>query len=190
MTIKLKQINWQNLMIVVLYKASIILALEMGIGCVLSFFAGYYYAIYFNLPLPRADALWCVIATILILQATSSHSLKVGIDRVIGSLVGTLFAATLISLFGTSLWVFFIACIAVVIFCSSISRHDSLRVAVLTAAIIFILRNDTGPTNYWLQSLDRLIESLFGIVIALGIMLSAKHLRKSVRLAYEQRPKK
>lgn len=177
--------KWTRTLLSFCSKSSIVLAIEMGVACVLALLAGRYFAKLNSIANPEIDALWCVISSILVLQATWTESTHASWVRILGSFIGAVIAAVFLSLLGLQLWVFFLVVVVTVIVCAVSSIMNYARLAILTASVIYIINIVSAPLHYWIISLDRFLESVIGTVVALTIVYLFKPLR--VRLNHAQK---
>jgi uncharacterized membrane protein YgaE (UPF0421/DUF939 family) len=148
---------------------SLVLALEMSIACILAVKLGVQLAEISNLKSPVVSALWCTISTIIVMQATWQKSLEAGINRIIGSGFGSAIPAIFLSYFGTGTTTFVACIVTLVMLCSILNKIDSLRLALLTMAVIYIVCKLNSGLDILDTSFSRFIESLLGIAITMVV---------------------
>jgi uncharacterized membrane protein YccC len=86
-------------------------------------------------------------------------------DRILGTLIGAVLGFSF-SLFGVLPWNYILAMLAAVIVCGLLGLRNSARLAGVTITIVMLVEK-TGPR--WNLALDRVIEVVLGIVVALAV---------------------
>ncbi len=167
------------------YRSSIILALEMAISATLSLWLGTWFSQALNIDTASIGGLWSAISAILITQATNQETFKAAWLRVIGSLIGAIAAGIVVSLFGYAWWAFALGMLLTVVVCSLVNLADTFRLACLTLSVVMVIGQLTPAMNPWINSAGRFVESLIGVIVALLIAIPLKPLRHKLRLAYQ-----
>ena len=111
------------------------------------------------------DGYWGSISAIIVLQSNMGATVNASRDRILGTLIGTLLGFSF-SLFGVLPWNYILAVLAAVIVCGLLGLRSSSRLAGVTITIIMLVQK-TGPR--WSLALDRVVEVLLGIVVALAV---------------------
>jgi uncharacterized membrane protein YccC len=124
------------------------------------------------------DGYWGSISAIIVLQSNVGSTVTASRDRLIGTLIGAGFGAGF-SFFGTGIWPYAAAVITAMVTCSLLGLKNSSRLAGVTVTILMLVHR-TGSN--WTLPLHRVIEVLFGIVVALGISAVVFPSRAKMRL--------
>ena len=161
-------------------QCSLVLALEMCIGCILSYELGIQIAELTNLKSALISALWCTISAIIVMQATWQKSFEAGISRIIGSGLGTAVAAIIFYTFGAHNGTFMACIFLLVIFCGAINQEQFLRLALLTMTIIYVVCTISQPDDILNICLSRFIESLLGISVTLCVRFTTKPIHRII----------
>ncbi len=119
---------------------------------------------------------YSMIAAILCMQATTSESVKKGVIRCIGTFIGGLAAVIILLIidftplvpFSLLYYVLISLCIAPVIYLTvMINRESSAFIACVVFLSIVLSHFDTE--NHYFFALQRMLETIAGIIIALVI---------------------
>lgn len=119
---------------------------------------------------------YSMIAAILCMQATNSESVKKGVIRCIGTFIGGLAAVIILLIidftplvsFSLLYYVLISLCIAPVIYLTvMINRESSAFIACVVFLSIVLSHFDTE--NHYLFAVQRMLETIAGIIIALII---------------------
>jgi uncharacterized membrane protein YccC len=111
------------------------------------------------------DGYWGSISAIIVLQSNMGATVNASRDRILGTLIGAALGFSF-SLFGALPWNFVLAVLAAVIICGLLGLRSSSRLAGVTIAIIMLVQK-TSPR--WELALDRVVEVVLGIVVALAV---------------------
>ena len=111
------------------------------------------------------DGYWGAISASIVLQSNFGATVTASRDRILGTLIGAVLGFSF-SLFGALPWNFILAVLAAVIVCGLLGLRSSSRLAGVTIAIIMLVQK-TGPR--WELALDRVVEVVLGIVVALAV---------------------
>lgn len=124
----------------------------------------------------RPTALYAVIAAILCIQPTYDKSKQIGLHRVIGTVMGSVFSfialelALVIPNYNTFwfMFVFPLLMLALIFMCNVLNIKDSVAPSCVIFAVIVFLRSGatTGILPY---VLERMAETIVGVLIALPI---------------------
>ncbi len=108
------------------------------------------------------EGYWGAISAIIVLQSNFGSTITASRDRLLGTLIGSAFGFSF-SLFGTLPWNYLLAIFCTLSVCGLLGFPTSSRLAGVTLTIIMMV--NTG--SHWTVALDRVIEVVFGIVVAL-----------------------
>jgi uncharacterized membrane protein YccC len=111
------------------------------------------------------DSYWGSISAIIVLQSNMGSTVTFSRDRILGTLIGAVLGFSF-SLFGVLPWNYILAMLAAVIVCGLLGLRNSARLAGVTITIVMLVEK-TGPR--WNLALDRVIEVVLGIVVALAV---------------------
>ena len=111
------------------------------------------------------DGYWGSISAIIVLQSNVGSTVTASRDRILGTIIGAVIGFSF-SLFGTLPWNYVLAVLAAVIVCGLLELRSSSRLAGVTITIIMLVQK-TGPR--WGLALDRVMEVVLGIVVALAV---------------------
>jgi hypothetical protein len=111
------------------------------------------------------DGYWGSISAIIVLQSNMGATVSASRDRILGTLIGAALGFSF-SLFGALPWNFVLAVLAAVIVCGLLGLRSSSRLAGVTIAIVMLVQK-AGPR--WELALDRVVEVMLGIVVALAV---------------------
>lgn len=147
-------------------KKNLLLAIEMSLACMLSYYIGLQTGSMFSSDLAIIGTLWCMISTILVMQSTWLESLDQAAFRMLGSVMGAVLGGACFYCFGFNWLAFWFVVVVLVLVCVFCNREKNLRLALLTVAVIYVGSGDTHPL---FVSFIRLFESLAGVLVALGV---------------------
>jgi uncharacterized membrane protein YccC len=111
------------------------------------------------------DGYWGSISAIIVLQSNVGSTVNASRDRILGTMIGAIIGFSF-SFFGTLPWNYVLAVLAAVIVCGLLGLRSSSRLAGVTITIIMLVQK-TGPR--WSLALDRVMEVMLGIVVALAV---------------------
>jgi uncharacterized membrane protein YccC len=110
------------------------------------------------------DGYWGAISAIIVLQSNFGATIAASRDRILGTLIGALIGFAFAQ-FGALPWNFVLAVLAAVIVCGLFGLRSSSRLAGVTICIVMLVK--TG--SHWTLALDRVLEVIVGIVMAIAI---------------------
>jgi len=114
------------------------------------------------------EPIWAVISTIIVMQSSLGAARQVWRDRLLGTALGTLTGAALLTFFPSSLAVLAVGLLVMAIVCALTRQpHSAYRFAGITLAII-VLPAYTAPA--WVISLHRFLETVVGLVVGMIVM--------------------
>lgn len=162
-------------------------ALKTSLAASLSLFLDLFLSKVFNRPDTLISGLWCVLATIVVLQPQLGGTYKAAWIRfsgvAIGSLIGSLFFIYLGANHPTSLGA---SIFLTIVICSLLNLNDSFRIACLSTAVIIIYGSVNPSFDPWVFSFFRFIDSCIGIIVAIFVAhvlwpeKASEHLRTNV----------
>jgi uncharacterized membrane protein YccC len=111
------------------------------------------------------DGYWGSISAIIVLQSNFGATISASRDRLLGTLIGALIGFSF-SLFGALPWNYILAVLAAVVVCGLLGLRSSSRLAGVTITIVMLVQK---AGSHWTLALDRVMEVLLGIVVALAV---------------------
>src|ERR1022692_1236991 len=111
------------------------------------------------------DGYWGSISAIIVLQSNVGSTVSASRDRLFGTFIGALLGFSF-SMFGVLPWNYILAVIAAIIVCGLLGLRSSSRLAGVTITIIMLVHKDG---TLWGLAADRVIEVVFGIIVALAV---------------------
>jgi uncharacterized membrane protein YccC len=111
------------------------------------------------------DGYWGSISAIIVLQSNVGSTVNASRDRILGTIIGAILGFSF-SLFGVLPWNYILAVLAAVIVCGLLGLRSSSRLAGVTITIIMLVQ---GTGSRWGLALDRVIEVMLGIIVALAV---------------------
>ena len=111
------------------------------------------------------DGYWGSISAIIVMQSNVGATVTASRDRLLGTFIGALFGFAF-SLFGAPPWNYILAVILAIVVSGLLGMRDSARLACVTITIIMLV---PSSASRWGLALDRVLEVLFGIVMALAV---------------------
>lgn len=111
------------------------------------------------------DGYWGSISAIIVLQSNVGSTVSASRDRLLGTLIGALLGF-FFSRFGVLPWNYILAVMIAVIICALLGLRNSSRLAGVTITIVILVQK-TG--SHWTIALDRVMEVMLGILVALAV---------------------
>jgi uncharacterized membrane protein YccC len=111
------------------------------------------------------DGYWGSISAIIVLQSNVGSTVNASRDRILGTIIGAILGFSF-SLFGVLPWNYILAVLAAVIICGLLGLRSSSRLAGVTITIIMLVQSSGSR---WGLALDRVIEVMLGIIVALAV---------------------
>jgi len=111
------------------------------------------------------DGYWGSISAIIVMQSNVGATVTASRDRILGTFIGAFFGFAF-SLFSAPPWNYVLAVFLAIVVSGLLGMRDSARLACVTITIILLV---PSSASRWNLALDRVLEVLFGIVIALAV---------------------
>ena len=111
------------------------------------------------------DGYWGSISAIIVLQSNVGSTVNASRDRLLGTVIGAALGFSF-SLFGTQPWNYILAVVAAIIACGLLGLRSSSRLAGVTITIIMLVHKEG---SLWGLAVDRVIEVVLGIIVALAV---------------------
>ena len=119
----------------------------------------------------RGNALFACIAAVICVQNTIVDSVKIGLSRIIGTMLGGLSAALVLyivnSFFDDRILIFIIplGIILLIQICVSINMKQAVAICCVVYLVVVISKNH--EEGYMLYTFNRVLDTSIGIIIAL-----------------------
>lgn len=143
------------------------IAIKTGIAASCSFFVAKEYAHFFDRPDIFLSGLWCVVTTIVVMQANIGGTYKAGWTRFLGIIIGSIFGALGVLYFGVTIPALGAAVAITIFVCSLLNLKEAYRIAGLSVAVVmlsWVVHPEAGP---WAIAFFRSLDATVGIVIAI-----------------------
>lgn len=124
------------------------------------------------------DGYWGSISAIIVLQSNVGSTVGASRDRLLGTLIGALLGFSF-SRFGLLPWNYVLAVMAAVIICGLLGLRNSSRLAGVTATIVILVQK---AGSHWIIALDRVMQVMLGIIVALAVTTLVFPDRARIRL--------
>jgi uncharacterized membrane protein YccC len=108
------------------------------------------------------EGYWGSISAIIVLQSNFGSTITASRDRLLGTLIGSAFGFSF-SLFGALPWNYLFAVFCTITVCGLLGFRTSARLAGVTVSIIMLVQSG----SHWTLALDRVLQVVLGIVVAL-----------------------
>ena len=148
---------------------TVILSLTLSTLCLVAYYSGFYFALRINSSMPKVSGLWAVISAIIVFEASYKKTIIASAHRIKGSILGATVTAITFSLFGIVFWSWFITCVIIVVLAHIIGMKDHIKLGLLTCALVYVIQTIQTTSPVWENCAQRCIESIIGIILAIGI---------------------
>lgn len=150
-------------------RAEVTMAAKMGIAASLSFLIGHWFYELIEHPSTFVSGLWCVMASIVVMQSRLGGTYKAVWSRFLGILVGSVAGGLFITTMGEGAISICIGVFFTVALCSLLNLADSIRIAGLSTALIIVSAMARPGVDPWDFAFFRFIDSCIGLVVALCV---------------------
>jgi uncharacterized membrane protein YgaE (UPF0421/DUF939 family) len=143
------------------------IAIKTGIAASSSYFVAKEYAHFFNRPDLFLSGLWCVVTTIVVMQANVGGTYRAGWTRFLGIIIGSIFGALGVLYFGVTIPALGAAVAITIFVCSLLNIKEAYRIAGLSVAVVmlsWIVHPEASP---WAIAFFRSLDATVGIFIAI-----------------------
>lgn len=144
-------------------------AVKVGVAATISWFVGTGVAKFMDRPDTLVSGVWCVVTSIVVLQAHLGGTYKAAWMRFLGVLIGSILGCLFTSWLGANPAALGLSVGATVIVCTFLNLKDSVRISCLSVAVIMILWGIKPEMHPWQFGVYRFIDSCLGIVVAMFI---------------------
>jgi uncharacterized membrane protein YgaE (UPF0421/DUF939 family) len=121
----------------------------------------------------RDNSFYACIAAIICMQTTLENSFKIGITRTMGTLLGGLFGAIILSIGGSYIsdkaFIFLIplSIMLLIELCVSLNRKEAVAISCIVFLSIVISHRARG--DYLSHTINRIIDTIIGIIVAVAV---------------------
>jgi uncharacterized membrane protein YccC len=140
--------------------ATLQLAIKTGIAALVTYLS----AVGLSLPSP----IWAVVSAVIVMQANLGSSYNAAWQRLVGTAIGALVGAVIASFGAPLAFTLGLGMTAVILICSLLKLSESLRIATVTFTIVLL----ADSSNHWLLGLERFVDVIFGILVALLVTIT------------------
>lgn len=143
-------------------------AVKTAIAAGCSFTVANAYSTYFARPDILASGLWCVVATIVVMQANIGSTYKAGGIRFVGSIIGSLIGGICTYYLGATSLTLGLNVAATILICSILRLQDAYRIAALSGAVVMLSwAVHPEAVTPWEIGFFRSLDASVGIIIAI-----------------------
>lgn len=115
---------------------------------------------------------YACIAAVITMQNSMDNTIKVGFNRMIGTLIGATIGCFLTSIFAHNIIVTSLGIIIVIFLTNLFKRSGSSSIACIVYLAIMVNIKDTAPLQY---TIFRVLETFLGIIVAVCVNLLIAH---------------
>ena len=147
-------------------RSELLNSLNMTLCCMVSYGAGLFLSLFLKQPhaVSMISALWAVISTTIVFDS-KSIAIKQNIHiRIVGTLVGGIFAWLVFSSLGFNWWSFCLAIFLTMLMCALL-RIEPFRLACLCIALIYVVSSLNPKVSVTTNVILRFIESCIGAYV-------------------------
>lgn len=121
---------------------------------------------YLKYPEMLTPGIWCVVASIVVLQTNIGGTYKAIWNQFVGVLIGSFLGALFAVEFGARTEMIALAVFLTIIFCSILGIPESYRIASISVVFIMIPLKLHPAISPWGYSLMRFLETCLGFLVA------------------------
>ena len=145
------------------------MAIKITITAILSLYLCMGLDSYLKHPEHLTAGLWCVVSSIIVLQANIGGTYKAIWNRFLGVLIGSAMGVFFAYQFGAESETMGLAIFMTIVLCSFLGIQDSYRMASLSVVII-MLPWKMNPTNDpWIYAFFRFLDTCLGFLVAIMV---------------------
>jgi uncharacterized membrane protein YgaE (UPF0421/DUF939 family) len=116
--------------------------------------------------LDRPYPFYACIAAVICMQRSVVHSLRVGRDRMIGTILGGLVGLGVYLAMGPSWYATGLGIVAVITLCNRFGKQGSVTIACI---VLIAITTNLKEVTAAVYAANRVLDTLIGIVVAVGI---------------------
>lgn len=130
----------------------------------------------------NSEPFYSMIAAILCMQSSTEQSIKKGASRLIGTLIGGIFAVLILLLidftplppFSAVYYIIISFCVVPLIYTNVLFKQDSSSYITCVVFLCIVLPH-YNDGNHYLFALARMLETAFGVIVAVFINKTIKN---------------
>jgi len=145
------------------------LAFKTGVAAGLSLIVGFAFSDAFDRPDVFVSGLWCVMASIVVMQAHLGGTYGAAWKRFLGVLIGSIAGVLFYSFWGNGPLSLACSVFCTIVICALLNIKDSFRIAGMSTAIIIVMAGFHPTVNPMMFSFYRFIDSCIGIIVAVVV---------------------
>ena len=138
-------------------------------ACLAWILVSWYAPLVFHRPNVLISGVWCVLTSVIVLQANIGGTFRAALNRFFGTFIGALVGSIVTSFLGSDPYSLGLGVFITVVFCSIFHLEDSYRIASASVAVVIILWKLNPEINPWAFSFFRFMDSTIGIIVALFV---------------------
>lgn len=142
------------------------IAFKTGLAASISLIIGLSYSQVFDRPDLFVSGLWCVMASVVVMQAHLGGTYQAAWIRFLGVLIGSIAGAIFIRQVGSGPISLGVSIFLTIVLCALLNIKASFRIAALSTAIIIIMGGLHPIIDPWLFGFYRFLDSCIGILVA------------------------
>ena len=142
---------------------------KVAIAASASFIVGHFIGVVIQHPSTVISGLWCVMASVVVMQSRLGGTYKAVWSRFLGILIGSVAGGFFIDFFGDGALSILLGVFITVSMCSILNLKDSIRIAGLSTALIIILGGAKPDVNPWSFTFFRFLDSCTGMAVSLSV---------------------
>lgn len=123
----------------------------------------------FDRPDTLVSGLWCVVASIVVIQDNLGGTYKAAWERFLGVFIGSIIGCVCSKWLGASALNLALSISGTAIICYFLNLKDSIRIASLSVAIIMVFWGEKGEIDPWVFGIYRFIDSCLGIFVGVVV---------------------
>lgn len=145
------------------------LAFKTGLAASLSLILGLAFGKTLDRPDILVSGLWCVLASIVVMQAHLGGTYHAAWIRFLGVIVGSIAGGVFLNWMEDTPFRLGVSVFCTLVICAILNLRDSFRIAGLSTAIIVVIGGLHPEINPWMFALYRFIDSCIGIFVAVFV---------------------
>lgn len=115
---------------------------------------------------------YACIAAVITMQNSMDNTIKAGLNRMVGTLIGAFVGGILTSIYAKSLIITSLGIVIVIYLTNLLKRSGSTSIACIVYLAIMVNIKDTTPLQY---TILRVLETFLGIIVAVCVNLFIAH---------------
>ncbi len=122
--------------------------------------------------------IYAVIAAIVVTDSSPEVTRRLGLTRLIGTIIGAFWGGLIGTFLGHSPWVMALGVLLAILFCDLVGLGQSQRITGYITGIVILFHGDTP----WVYAKDRFIETSIGLAFAVLVGFAMEALMKRLKM--------